>query len=584
MRVQSIGKKVLSVLLSVCIAILFSLNAFAAYYVDIPALDEEYKDAINYVTDNGLMNGTSTQYFSPYSNVNRAMFITILYRMSGDSGNYDGSSIFIDVPSNSYYNEAVGWAFSTGITTGTANNTFNPTGLLNVAQAMVFMHRYATYKQYNSTDRESILSYFDYCLVPVYAQDAMSWAVSFGILPSPGALPGYLEPTNSFTRAECALMICRFIQNVRGFLTTSDGFQFNQFHFIAQSEQRYCISSDDWSYLSNYSNINPNKPWTGYCFGMSVAALLDFYGKIDLNGNYCNNIDTIYNIPYLDSLNSNPSHIITTDHLDSSIQITEVESKIALYQYSAALGFVAASVDCLPATFGEQNLHQMVDDLQHGGAGLFKFTFTNADGTTGGHAVVVSGKPIQINNGYKLYAYDCNNPGNNSNTWLEINTHCAPGQLPNNTTWTACIKHNGITEYDNITKCKFQNDLSCFAELDVDGWYNDNYLLEDLLRNYTIIEIDASNNFSICNSYGETLSFTNAELSGTMDVMYYDFIPSSPDAPVTYYFVVDQSDSFTCTPSSFSSVSGMSIYQNEKRVDVLSRDFEESGSIAVKTN
>lgn len=59
----------------------------ASYFADVStdSLDRETFDAINYVSDNGWITGTSSTTFSPNNLLNRAMFVTILYRMSGSS-------------------------------------------------------------------------------------------------------------------------------------------------------------------------------------------------------------------------------------------------------------------------------------------------------------------------------------------------------------------------------------------------------------------------------------------------------------------------------------------------------------------
>ena len=92
-------------------ALLVSLTVpLASAYSDVTrSAFPDYFDAINYVTDNGLMNGTSSTQFEPNSFVSRAMVVTTLYRMAG-SPSSSASVSFTDVSSTDWFYKAVRWS------------------------------------------------------------------------------------------------------------------------------------------------------------------------------------------------------------------------------------------------------------------------------------------------------------------------------------------------------------------------------------------------------------------------------------------------------------------------------------------
>ena len=103
--------------------------SYAAGYTDVTLnIGQEYVDAINYMSDNGYMIGTSTNTFSPNENVTRGMLVTVLYSMSEASGSY--TNPFKDVLPSRYYYNAVGWAYENGLVAGTSATTFSPDSTL----------------------------------------------------------------------------------------------------------------------------------------------------------------------------------------------------------------------------------------------------------------------------------------------------------------------------------------------------------------------------------------------------------------------------------------------------------------------
>lgn len=108
-------------------------------FADVPA-DAYYADAVAWAVKEGITSGTSATTFTPNASCTRAQMVTFLWRANGSPVvNYAMS--FTDVPADAYYAEAVRWAVSEGITTGTTATTFSPDATVTRAQAVTFIYR-----------------------------------------------------------------------------------------------------------------------------------------------------------------------------------------------------------------------------------------------------------------------------------------------------------------------------------------------------------------------------------------------------------------------------------------------------------
>ena len=139
-------------IMSFCLAVLMlcsmSVTAFAADFADVSE-GAWYCDAVDYASDNGLMNGTGNGEFSPTMLMDRAMFVTVLYRMENTPPVF-GNSRFTDVAADSYYADAVIWAAEAGIAAGTGNGRFAPDMPLSREQLAAMLYRSAEYKHYST--------------------------------------------------------------------------------------------------------------------------------------------------------------------------------------------------------------------------------------------------------------------------------------------------------------------------------------------------------------------------------------------------------------------------------------------------
>ncbi len=100
-----------------------------------------YYDAVLWAVEKGITAGTTETTFSPDATVDRAQTVTFMYRMAGEPAPAT-SDAFTDVAPTSYYNNAVNWAVTNGITNGTGVGTFSPQDACTRGQIVTFMFRY----------------------------------------------------------------------------------------------------------------------------------------------------------------------------------------------------------------------------------------------------------------------------------------------------------------------------------------------------------------------------------------------------------------------------------------------------------
>ena len=176
-------------------------------YTDIPE-GEWYYDAVDFVTRYGFMNGMDAGAFNAAGNVNRAQFVTILYRMAGQP-EVTIDNPFVDVPEGDWYTNAVLWAYDKGITTGADATHFNPNGTLVRQNMVTFLLRFAGTMGIDTEARADLSDYTDAGEIQPHAQDAMEWAVAEGIISGMSATT--LGPNGLANRAQIATIISRFV-------------------------------------------------------------------------------------------------------------------------------------------------------------------------------------------------------------------------------------------------------------------------------------------------------------------------------------------------------------------------------------
>ena len=177
-------------------------------FSDVTEADWFY-DSVAYVFQNGLMTGTSETTFSPNLTTNRAMLVTILYRLEG-SPEAPSWSPFGDVPAGEYYAAPVAWAAWHGIVTGKTTTSFAPQDPITREQMAAILYRYAGYKGYDRSRQGNLSQFADQDQIQDYARAALSWANGEGLITGKGA--GILDPQGPATRAQVAAILQRFCE------------------------------------------------------------------------------------------------------------------------------------------------------------------------------------------------------------------------------------------------------------------------------------------------------------------------------------------------------------------------------------
>lgn len=178
-------------------------------FTDIAGGDWFYDDVL-YVYNKGIMVGVSPQHFAPDTPLTRGMFVTLLYRISGESGSYENP--FSDITAGAWYENATAWATAAGICQGIGDGLFAPEQEISREQLAVMLYNYAKYQGYDLSlgADTNILSYNDALNISEYAFAALQWACGIGLIQGDGQ--GNLNPTGQATRAETAAILHRFLE------------------------------------------------------------------------------------------------------------------------------------------------------------------------------------------------------------------------------------------------------------------------------------------------------------------------------------------------------------------------------------
>lgn len=165
--------------------------------------DAWYADAVAYVQDHGIMNGTSGSTFSPDRTMTRAMVAAVLYRMEGSPA-VTGTDAFTDTPADAWYGDAVLWAAGEGVVTGYADGTFRPQNTITRQQLAAILWRYA-----GEPAAEGAAPFADEASISAYARDAAAWARREGVIS--GRSGNLFDPNGPATRAQTTAILYRYL-------------------------------------------------------------------------------------------------------------------------------------------------------------------------------------------------------------------------------------------------------------------------------------------------------------------------------------------------------------------------------------
>ena len=181
-------------------------------FSDVNETDWFY-DSIMSVYASGLMQGMSENSFEPSSKLTRAMFITVMHRIS-DIPKVKGQSVFVDVDDSAWYADAVAWGYESKIISGISETEFAPNDYITREQIATILYRYAKYKDVNVdniANEADITVYPDAVQISDWATDAMRYCILKKIITGDNA--GNVLPQSYASRAEMATMIVRLIKD-----------------------------------------------------------------------------------------------------------------------------------------------------------------------------------------------------------------------------------------------------------------------------------------------------------------------------------------------------------------------------------
>ncbi len=182
-------------------------------YADVYENDWYFAD-VSYVYQKGLMTGIQTEpelLFAPLLHTNRAMFVTVLYRIEGQPD--AKPSGFTDIEQGSYYEKAVNWAAENGIINGMSPTEFAPLNNITREQAAKIIANYCSYKKIKEpTSTTDIKTFSDYSDVNSWATQALQLCSDMGIIR--GRDNNTIDPQGNTTRAETAAILRRLTEYI----------------------------------------------------------------------------------------------------------------------------------------------------------------------------------------------------------------------------------------------------------------------------------------------------------------------------------------------------------------------------------
>lgn len=174
------------------------------------AVNAWFYDAVKTVYDKGLMDGVSDTAFEPDTAMNRAMLVTMLYRMEGSPEvKTDVSDVFTDCTDGSWYADAVVWAAENGIVSGRSETEFAPLDTMTRQEMAVILYNYSEYQLDEGETMPDLpeLTYADAGAIADWAADAVAYCTEVELMG--GVSDTEFAPAGSATRAMGATVLVR---------------------------------------------------------------------------------------------------------------------------------------------------------------------------------------------------------------------------------------------------------------------------------------------------------------------------------------------------------------------------------------
>lgn len=169
-----------------------------------------YYEAVMTAYEKELMNGVTANTFEPMTAMNRAMLVTMLYRLEGSpevEGNV--SEVFADCKDTAYYAKAVLWASQNNIVSGRGESAFAPLATMTRQEMAVILYNYSVFKGAAEVT-EPELAYADADAVASWATAAVAYCGEAGLMT--GVTDTEFAPAGSANRAMGATVLVRLVE------------------------------------------------------------------------------------------------------------------------------------------------------------------------------------------------------------------------------------------------------------------------------------------------------------------------------------------------------------------------------------
>lgn len=194
---------------ALCLSLTIPASAAGSFADVSPTRDAWCYTQVMQASEAGLMNGYGSSLFGKNDPITRGQMVQILYNYYGeDCGTNSG---FSDVPSSAWYAKAVTWASKNGVVSGYSNSTFGPNNQLTREQMVTILYNVAGRP---ATNTSALAQFNDRGQVAAYAANGFSWAVSNKVVS--GTSNTTLSPRGTATRAQVAVILIRYLENVEG--------------------------------------------------------------------------------------------------------------------------------------------------------------------------------------------------------------------------------------------------------------------------------------------------------------------------------------------------------------------------------
>ena len=190
-----------------------STAAHAAAFTDVPD-DAWYSQAVDYAVSHGMFSGTGAGTFSPSTPMTRGMIVVVLSNVAKADVSSAKDASFSDVQPSDWYADAIDWAYEQGYVSGTGANTFSPNSVVTRAQIAVILSNYLHSINADLEEDGNSAAFNDIAAIPSWALEGVKYMQAVGLMAGDSA--GNFNPNKELTRAEAATVFMRMDQKLNG--------------------------------------------------------------------------------------------------------------------------------------------------------------------------------------------------------------------------------------------------------------------------------------------------------------------------------------------------------------------------------